>query len=85
MTIGREGATATLLPSGKVLIAGGAPNAGSGTVPFATAELYDPIANTFTLLSATMTQPRFQHTATPAAEREGADCGGIFKRELKQS
>lgn len=67
MTTGRFGATATLLPSGKVLIAGGAANAGNqangGGAVFSTAELYDPVANTFTPTAA-MTVARFGHTAT---------------------
>ena len=54
MTIARSGYTATLLPSGKVLIAGG--NA-------ATAELYDPATGTFTR-TGDMTAPRSNHSAT---------------------
>jgi len=42
MTTGRELHTATLLPNGKVLVAGGVESNGG---PTATAELYDPIAN----------------------------------------
>ncbi len=43
MTGVRGGGTATLLPNGKVLIAGGT----SATAYLATAELYDPLTNTF--------------------------------------
>ncbi|MDX6284819.1 MAG: hypothetical protein QOG53_304 [Frankiales bacterium] len=42
--VGRNYHTATLLPSGKVLVAGGFGSAGAGT----SAELYDPTANTWT-------------------------------------
>ena len=59
MSIGRTGHTATLLPSGKVLIAGGAEE----TTQLATAELFDPITNTFTL-TGSMTIGRASHTAT---------------------
>jgi len=43
MTTGRSGATATLLPSGKVLVAGGQNSAGA----LAAAELYDPAFRTW--------------------------------------
>lgn len=51
--------TATLLPSGKVLIAGGYGNAG----PLATAELYDPTNKTFQL-TGNMPVPLWRHSAT---------------------
>lgn len=51
--------TATLLPSGKVLISGGVNSAGS----LATAELFDELTNTFSPVGS-MTAPRCAHTAT---------------------
>ena len=54
MTVARTRHTATLLPDGKVLIAGG------GT---ATAELYDPATNRFTL-TGSMSEARAGHSAT---------------------
>jgi hypothetical protein len=52
MTTARQGHTATLLPNGKVLIAGGGPGN----------ELYDPTTGSFSS-SGTMTRTRFGHTA----------------------
>jgi hypothetical protein len=67
MTTVRHEHTATLLPSGKVLIAGGensGPSLETGIVYVtAVTELYDPAAGTFTAGGA-MTTVRYQHTAT---------------------
>ncbi len=52
--------TATMLPNGLVLIAGGIDSTG---YPTATAELYDRTTQTFTP-TGSMTLPRFWHTAT---------------------
>jgi N-acetylneuraminic acid mutarotase len=63
MTSVRTGHTATLLPNGLVLITGGSTGSdGSGNLD--TAELYDPAAQTFTPLTATMASVRSSHTAT---------------------
>jgi hypothetical protein len=55
--------TATLLPDGKVLVAGG--DRGWNAVPraLASAELYDPATRTWTA-TASMTSGRYRHTAT---------------------
>jgi WD40 repeat protein len=55
----RSGHTATLLPSGKVLVAGGE----SGNVAMASAELFDPGTGTWTA-TGSMVTPRLGHTAT---------------------
>jgi hypothetical protein len=59
MQFGREGCTATLLNTGKVLVAGGF---NGGTV-LTTAELYDPATAAFAL-TGSMVIPRSGHTAT---------------------
>jgi hypothetical protein len=60
MLAARTGQTATLLPNGKVLVAGGvAPN----THVLDTAELYDPATGAWTA-TGSMTAPRADHTAT---------------------
>jgi hypothetical protein len=56
MILARSGHTATLLPNGKVLIAGGA----SARI----AELYDPTSGTFSATAGLMTAARSGHIAT---------------------
>ena len=55
----RAGHTATLLPSGKVLIAGGT----NGSSTLQSAELFDPTTNTFSA-TGNMASVRANHTAT---------------------
>ena len=59
MATGRVGHTATRLTSGKVLVTGGS----SGTVTLRSAELYDPVAGTFTD-TGSMFVARQLHSAT---------------------
>jgi N-acetylneuraminic acid mutarotase len=58
----RQYHTATLLPNGKVLVAGGM-SPPTYSMPMASAEIYDPVAGTWTA-AAPMTSPRIYHTAT---------------------
>jgi Putative Ig domain/Galactose oxidase, central domain len=72
MNVARVDQTVTLLPNGKVLIAGGFNDAGV----LSSAELFDPATNTFTLLTAPMTSLRAEHTATLLASGKVLIAGG---------
>ena len=65
--------TATLLPNGQVLVAGGSTYAASC---FATAELYNPSTGTWTP-TGSMTQPRCYHGATLLQNGEVLVAGGV--------
>ena len=60
MVSARSYHTATLLNSGKVLIAGG----GNSTGLLNSAELYDPVTNAFASTAGNMSTSRYQHTAS---------------------
>jgi hypothetical protein len=62
MSAARQGHTATLLPNGQVLIAGGSQSVGFRS-ELASAELYDPQSGTFRR-TGSMHTPREGHTAT---------------------
>jgi hypothetical protein len=64
MNSSRDFHTATLLPGGKVLIAGGRTSSGSGYTYLATGEVYDPNTGLFTtVVGTTMSSSRYSHTA----------------------
>ena len=71
MTTARTGHTATLLLNGKVLITGG-----SKERP-ASAELFDPVTNTFTR-TGNMTTGRFGNSATLLADGRVLVVGGYY-------
>ena len=64
MTFARDRPTATLLPNGTVLIAGGQ----NGPSEPGQAELFDPKTETFTTLPSPMVTPRMAHSAVPLSD-----------------
>jgi hypothetical protein len=65
MSVGRVQHVAALLPNGKVLVAGGFGGTSSSAIYHASAELYDPATNSFTLTTNSMSSARWlQHSST---------------------
>ena len=80
----RSGHTATVLSDGRVLVAGGTTSGGGITN---SAEIYDPSADSWTLLSGTMVDARSGHTASLLPDGRvllagGENSGGAACREL---
>src|SRR6267143_974733 len=69
----RRNHTATLLPNGKVLVAGGFDNSGNG---LASAELYDPASGTWSA-AGSLTTARYSHTATLLPNGKVLVAGGL--------
>lgn len=74
MNVARWWHTATLLNDGTVLIAGGSDLANEETLD--SAEIYDPVAGTFTLLPNTLNTARVGHTATLLSNGQVLIVGG---------
>ena len=75
MRTARRDHTATLLPDGKVLIAGGGSGVNESDTPLASAELYDPVTGTFSP-TGNMAEGREFHTATPLNNGKVLIAGG---------
>ena len=73
----RSGHTATQLPDGSVLVAGG----WSDPLALETAEIYDPAPGTWRP-AAPLNVPRFWHSATPLADGTVLLVGGSYEGDL---
>jgi hypothetical protein len=76
LNVPRYHATATLLNNGQVLVAGGSTCSWPGC-PTNAAEIYDPVANTFTLVPGGTNVPRFHHSATLTTNGQVVIVGGF--------
>jgi hypothetical protein len=74
--------TATPLPNGTVLIAGGESESGFHLVTEATAEIYDPSAGTFSLVASSMQGGRENHSATLLKDGRVLLAGGVFFQDV---
>ena len=70
--------TATLLPNGRVLIAGGNGGGIGGDLVFATSEQFDPVSQTWTR-AADISTPRYSHTATLLPSGDVLIAGGSLQ------
>lgn len=74
LSVGRELFTATLLTDGRVLLVGGFSTHRRATQT--SADLYDPITQSFTPASSTLTEDRFGHAAVRLADGRVLIVGG---------
>src|SRR5262249_29852764 len=75
LNIPRYGHTGTLLPNGKVLVAGGR-NGNSPSNFLSSAELYDPVTGIWSV-TGSLNVPRYLHTATLLSDGKVLVAGGI--------
>ncbi len=75
LSVPRFGTSATLLNGGKVLVAGGSTCNVPGC-PTNAAEIYDPVGNTFSVVSGGMGTPRFNQSATLLTNGDVLVAGG---------
>jgi hypothetical protein len=76
LTAARVNHTATLLPNGSVMIAGGAGIVNLNAVPLATVETFDPSAGWWAAAGGSLPTPRERHTATLLADGRVLAAGG---------
>lgn len=74
--VARQGASATLLTDGRVLIAGGSVGTSTGLLALASAELYDPATGAFRT-TGSMASPRSDQEATLLADGRVLIAGGL--------
>ncbi len=81
MNVSRMGHTATLLPDGRVFVAGGLFQISAGVSAIRdavdTAEVYDPVADTWTPTPTNMTVPRAAHAAVLRPDGRVQIIGGL--------
>ncbi len=77
MQLARREQTSTLLADGRVLITGGRGGTAFNSPATSTAEIYDPVAGTFTATASPMNFPRRLHTATTLADGTVLVVGGV--------
>jgi hypothetical protein len=77
MSLPRVFHTATLLPDGRVLIAGGRSNTNATSTATDSVEVYDPEAGAFSVLPAKMSSARARHTATLLKDGQVLLAGGF--------
>jgi len=75
LNVPRFDASVTLLNTGQALVAGGSTCALPGC-PTNAGEIYDPVANTFTLVAGGMTIPRLSHSANLLTDGQVFVAGG---------